>query len=278
VPWTASYCNDEKNLTKAVRFSSGTCDSCVLDGSSFTHACDQNPEPKVDDDGGGGGGEGGEGTLELFRIIGQEGRVEGGEGAGGDHEVAAHVAAYVREEEASWMERTYVNDAAVMIGNEKEGGPYLKQRRMTRTRRRKGEGLRRAVDCRREHSKRTYIHLPTEEPTRIIEKKVLGLCDHLHVAFDPVSVHMATFSKLLPLFHHSLGDSVRRLLLLVYDVRILAVSAHPSTVSFILCNLGQWRPQKLSPVLSQDLEGEGKLTYASTTLVDTHSSLAVLFQ
>jgi hypothetical protein len=110
---------------------------------------------------------------------------------------------------------------------------------------------------------------------------VTGLCDHLYIAFDPVSVHMATFSKLLPLFHHSLGDGIRRLLLLIFDVldvRILAASAHPSTGSFILCNLSQWRPQKLSPILSQDLEGEDKLTYASTTLVDTHSSLVVLCQ
>jgi hypothetical protein len=217
----------------------------------------------------------------------------------------AHVASHVREEEASWIERTYVNDAAVMMGNEKEGGPCLKQKR--RRRRRKGEGLRRAVDCWREHSGRTYMHLPTKDSTRVIEKKVhehqpqpqqtmiylitamlivgdnlvTGLCDHLHVAFDPVSVHMATFSKLLPLFHHSLGDGVRRLLLLIYDVldvRLLAASAHPSTGSLSLCNLGQWRPQKLSLVLSQDLEGESKLTYASTTLVNTHSSLAVLFQ
>jgi hypothetical protein len=110
---------------------------------------------------------------------------------------------------------------------------------------------------------------------------VTGLCNHLHVAFHPVSVHTATFSKLLPLFHHSLGDGVRRLLLIIYDVldiRIPAVSAHPSTGSLSLCNLGQWRPKKLSPVLSQDLEGERKVTYAFTTLVDTHSSLEVLFQ
>jgi hypothetical protein len=126
----------------------------------------------VDDDGGGGGGEGGEGTLELFRIIGQEGRVEGGEGAGENHEFMAQIAAYVREEEARWMERTYVNDAAVMMGNEKEGGPYLKQKRRRRRRRKKGGGLRRAVDCRREHSGRTYVHLPTKDSTKVIEKKV----------------------------------------------------------------------------------------------------------
>jgi hypothetical protein len=146
-------------------------DSSILDGTSFMHACDQGPEPKVDDDGGGGGGEGDEGILELFWMVGQEGRVEGGEGAGRDHEVMAHIAAYVWEAEASCMERTYLNDADVVVRNEKEGGPYLNQRRRRR-RRRKGGGLRRAADCRREHSDRTYMHLPTKDSIRIIEKKV----------------------------------------------------------------------------------------------------------
>jgi hypothetical protein len=151
------------------------------------------------------------------------------------------------------------------------------------------------------------MHLPAKDSTRIIEKKVHehqpqldrtttylitamliggdnlvhGTCNHLQLAFNHVSVHVAAFSEHFPLFYRGFRDGVRRLLLLnldVPDIRMLVASAHPSTGSFILCNLGQWRPQKLSPVLFQDLEGESKLTYASTTLVDTHSSLAVLFQ
>jgi hypothetical protein len=130
------------------------------------------------------------------------------------------------------------------------------------------------MDFPRKDAERTYLHLPARDSTKIIGKKIHehlsrrtttsfmaavlidgddhipGLSDLLDVAFDPVSVHMVTSSEFLPLFYHGLGDGVRRLLLLNFDVpdiRILAVSAHPSTSSSILCHPGQCQPQELNP-------------------------------
>jgi hypothetical protein len=174
------------------------------------------------------------------------------------------------------MKRTYVNDVDVVMRNEKEGWLSLKRRRMKR---RKG-GLRRAVDCPREHGDRTYMHLLAKSSTSIIEKKVYehqpqprrtttyliaamlvegddlspGICDHLHVAFDFVSFRIATVtcSELHPLFYHGLGDGVHRLLLPICDVRdirILAATAHPSTSSLILCHIGLCWPQPRRPML-----------------------------
>jgi hypothetical protein len=129
VPWTASYFNNENKRFKDIWLAASTCDLCGLDAILFKHACDQCPEPKMDDDG--HGGEGDEDILEPVRMMGEEGRAEGDEGVGGDHGVIVHVVACVREEgarsgssehiEASRMKRTYVNDADVVMGSEKEG-------------------------------------------------------------------------------------------------------------------------------------------------------------